>query len=263
LRNYCQGDIQPLRLGDIGKIVIIGSNGVNFNSLTDKGIGCIHYTELSHYYDYFTNFTKSFVSEKIANSIKKVQNGDLIISSTSKGPNKIGKAIAWLGEEDIVTSGHSIILKHKQNPKYLSYWFDSNIFSNQISLCTKGTRIYDISVKKFSQIKINLPPRTVQDEIVNILDDFIELKMLLKSEVNLRNEQFNYYRKHIFQFDKTIHFKTLESICHNIYTGGTPSTNNTNFFNGTIDWLRSGEINYNDIIKTELKITPLAFKAKS
>lgn len=47
----------------------------------------------------------------------------------------------------------------------------------------------------------------------------------------------------------------LEDICENIFSGGTPSTKNTNYWNGSIPWLSSGETRNNFINSTEKTIT--------
>ena len=49
--------------------------------------------------------------------------------------------------------------------------------------------------------------------------------------------------------------KNLDQVCSNISAGGTPSTNNSDYYDGNIPWLRSGEINFNHIDKTNFYIT--------
>ncbi len=60
-----------------------------------------------------------------------------------------------------------------------------------------------------------------------------------------------------------IEWKTLGEVCERIFAGGTPKTNNSRFYNGDIPWLRSGEINFNKIYKTEKTITQLGFEKSS
>ena len=48
---------------------------------------------------------------------------------------------------------------------------------------------------------------------------------------------------------------SLGDICENIFSGGTPSTKNTNYWNGSIPWLSSGETINNFINSTEKTIT--------
>lgn len=48
-----------------------------------------------------------------------------------------------------------------------------------------------------------------------------------------------------------------------IYSGGTPDRTNPVFFNGTIPWVKSGELNYNTITKTEEYISNVALQESS
>ena len=47
----------------------------------------------------------------------------------------------------------------------------------------------------------------------------------------------------------------IEQVCKNVFAGGTPNTSNEDYYEGEIPWLRSGEINFNNIDKTEFSIT--------
>jgi len=47
----------------------------------------------------------------------------------------------------------------------------------------------------------------------------------------------------------------LEEVCERIYSGGTPSTKNKEYWNGNINWLSSGETSQRFVYDTERKIT--------
>lgn len=55
----------------------------------------------------------------------------------------------------------------------------------------------------------------------------------------------------------------FDEVCLNIYSGGTPSTSNRDYWDGDITWLSSGETNQPFISKTEKKITNLGVKNSS
>jgi len=54
--------------------------------------------------------------------------------------------------------------------------------------------------------------------------------------------------------DEKVEWKKLGEIA-NCFSGGTPKTSNNNFYDGEIPWIRSGEINFNVIKKSERNIT--------
>ena len=56
---------------------------------------------------------------------------------------------------------------------------------------------------------------------------------------------------------------TIEEVCESIYSGGTPSTRKSEYWNGDIKWLSSGETSQRFIYDTERKITALGVKNSS
>ena len=60
-----------------------------------------------------------------------------------------------------------------------------------------------------------------------------------------------------------VEWKQLGEVCDKIFAGGTPASTKEEYYNGTIPWLRSGEINFNGIDKTEKTITELGFSKSS
>ena len=57
--------------------------------------------------------------------------------------------------------------------------------------------------------------------------------------------------------------KKIDEVCEKIYAGGTPSTTHEEYYNGNIKWLRSGEINFNELYDTEIKITEVGLNNSS
>lgn len=57
-------------------------------------------------------------------------------------------------------------------------------------------------IAKYSQFEIPLPPREVQEEIVNILDNFTNIIAELQAELQARKEQYEYYRNKLLSFQK-------------------------------------------------------------
>jgi type I restriction enzyme S subunit len=57
-------------------------------------------------------------------------------------------------------------------------------------------------ISKYSKFKIPIPPLAIQQEIVNILDNFTtELKAELEAELEARKKQYEYYRDQLLTFD--------------------------------------------------------------
>ena len=146
------------------------------------------------------------MSEELAKSLKKVNKGDLVIASTGENIEDICKTVAWLGEEEIVTGGHSTIFKHNENPKYLAYYFQTPSFSDQKRKYSKGTKVIDVSAKDLAKIKIPIPEISEQNRIVSILDKFNalvnDISIGLPAELSARRSQYEYYRSKLLTFSK-------------------------------------------------------------
>lgn len=196
LSEYAPNGVQVKTLGHV--MDLVRGNGMPKADLTEEGVGAIHYGQIYTRYGATASSTISFVSPDSATKLAKVNPGDIIITNTSENVNDVGKAVAWLGEKQIVTGGHATVIRHQEDPKYLSYWFQSKSFSAQKRALATGTKVIDVSAKQLAKIQIPLPPLEVQREIVRILDNFTELEAELEAdleaELEARRLQYAYYR---------------------------------------------------------------------
>ena len=202
IRELCPGGVERKRLGDIG--TIIRGNGLQKKDFTENGVGCIHYGQIYTYYGTCAYKTKSFVSPELAEKLQKVNKGDLVIAVTSENVEDVGKAVVWLGNEQIVTGAHAAVFKHNQDPKYVAYWFQTADFYSQKVKIAQGTKVIDLAPQKLEDVTMPIPPLPVQCEIVRILDNFAELTTelteKLTAELTERKKQFEYYRDTLLTF---------------------------------------------------------------
>ena len=201
--QYVYGYVE-VRLGDIGSIV--RGNGLQKRDFTEEGVGCIHYGQIYTKYGMATEKTISFVEESLAEKLRKVEKGDIIFAVTSENIEDLCKCVVWLGEEEIVTGGHSAILKHNQNSKFLAYYFQTEAFHSQKRKLATGTKVMDVTATKLEEILIPLPPLEEQQRIVDILDRFDRLcndiSEGLPAEIEARQKQYEYYREKLLNFKK-------------------------------------------------------------
>lgn len=171
------------------------SRGGNFQKkdYIEDGIPCIHYGQIYTQYELFVDKTISFISEDKAKKQKMAVKNDIIMAVTSENIDDVCKCVAWFGNEDVAVSGHTAIIHHSINPKYLVYFFHSTRFYKQKKKLAQGTKVIEVSPDDLLDIMIPVPPLAVQKEIVRILDNFTELKAELKA----RKKQYEYYRKRL------------------------------------------------------------------
>ena len=177
-------------------------------SLFSEGeeIGAIHYGHIYTRYNLFVDKPIVSVSKKDAEKLKKLRYGDLVIAKTSENVEDVMKTVAYLGNTEAVTGGHSAIFHH-ENPKYLSYVLNgANYAIKQKNRLARGVKVIELSIADMEKISIPLPPRSVQDKIVSILDDFNtlinDISNGLPKEVELRQKQYEYYREKLLNVKK-------------------------------------------------------------
>ena len=202
--NHDNNAVIQKPLGDLG--TFIRGNGLQKRDFTESGIGCIHYGQIYTHFDTYTHQTKTYTSKKNAEKLKKANKGDLVIATTSEDDEGVCKAVAWLGDEEIVIGAHAYIYKHSLNPKYVAYYFQTDQFQKQKRPFIFGAKVRDISGKNMCKIKIPVPSPEKQEKIVAILDKFDKLvndnSIGLPAEISARRKQYEYYRNQLVSFEE-------------------------------------------------------------
>ena len=189
-------------MGEIGKF--IRGNGLQKKDFIDSGVGCIHYGQIYTHYGTSATKTKSFVSPELAKKLLQIETGDIVMACTGENVEDIGKAVAWLGKDNIVTGGHSVVYKHNQNAKYISYFMQTNLFFKQKKKYAYGAKVIDIKTDDLAKIQIPVPPLELQEKIVSILDRFEtlvnDLTEGLPAEIAASRERYEYFRNRLLSF---------------------------------------------------------------
>ncbi len=192
IAELCPDGVEYKRLGSFATV----SRGGNFQKkdFTENGVPCVHYGQIYTRYGLFANTTFTFISEETAQKQKFAQHNDIIMAVTSENIEDVCKCIGWLGENKVAVSGHAAIIHHDQDPKYLTYWFHTEMFFAQKRNIAHGTKVIEVTPDKLLDVVIPIPPLPVQREIVKILDNFTELTAELTTELAARKKQYEYYR---------------------------------------------------------------------
>ena len=152
----------------------------------------------------WTDKTLTYVDKTVFDKSKQAQPNDIVMAVTSENVDDVCKCTAWVGKEPIAVSGHTAIIHHNQNAKYLSYYFQSSGFYKQKVKLAHGTKVIEVTPDKLNDITIPLPPLSVQQRIVDVLDNFdaicSDLKIGLPAEIDARKKQYEYYRDLLLTF---------------------------------------------------------------
>ena len=218
LNELCPEGVEYKTLGEIASI----SRGGNFQKkhYVSNGIPCIHYGQIYTKYNLFVNEADSYIESEVAKKQKFAESGDIIMAITSENVEDVCKCIAWLGNDKVAVSGHTAIIHHNQNPKYLVYYLSSQMFQDQKRKMAHGTKVIEVSPAKLNEVKVAVPPLEVQREIVHILDSFTLLTAELTAELTARKKQYEFYQNKLLKFDNKVKIVNLSDIA-DIGTGSS------------------------------------------
>ncbi|MEA4985279.1 hypothetical protein SDC9_38040 [bioreactor metagenome] len=202
LFNFEGKEAQWETMGEIGTFI----RGRRFvkDDITTEGVPCIHYGEMYTHYKIWAKKAKSFLEPTLAAKLRVAHPGDVVIVAAGETIEDIGNGVAWLGESDIVIHDACFTYSHSLNPKYVSYYLQTNLFRSQIKKYISSGKISSINAPGLSKARIPIPPMEEQERIVGILDKFNtlvnDISVGLPAEIQARRNQYEYYRGKLLDF---------------------------------------------------------------
>ena len=217
--------------------------------------------------------------------------GDLLITKSSGSDLHIGKTTIVDETVEKMNCCYSNFLQRirvgdKYVPRLMWYIFNSSIVREQFVYMQNSTSgIGNLNAKYISEVRVPISSKEEQKKIVNYLDskcakiDSIiakqeqiieklkEYKLSLITEavtkgldpnVEMKDSGIEWMGKIPKQWS-TPKIKLIAEIS----SGGTPDRNVPEYWNGNINWLKTGELQNNYIYDAEEKITELALKESS
>lgn len=166
------------------------------------------------------------------------------------------------------------------NEDYLMMWFRRPEFDRICWLHTDGSVRGGITWDDICRLELPIPPIENQLEIVNSYKAITE-RIALKQKINdnlvavgTASIQKNVGRGALINlteaemnsltFPEDFKVKTVSEFCAETKSGSTPSRINNEYWeNGTISWVKSGEVHNNITLQTEEYITPLGLSESS
>lgn len=166
------------------------------------------------------------------------------------------------------------------NPNYLMMWFRRPEFDRECWYYTDGSVRGGITWDDLCRLELPIPPMDKQLEIVNRyrnIENRIEIKKKINDNlvaVGTASIQKNVGRGTLINLTEAemdrltlpddFEIQTVSEFCRETKSGSTPSrTKNEYWENGTISWVKSGEVHNNITLQTEEYITPLGLSESS
>ena len=129
------------------------------------------------------------------------------------------------------------------NIRFLYYWL--SIKAQEYVY--RGMGNPKLMSNQMATIEIPMPPLTVQEEIVRILDLFTNLAAELQAELQARQKQYEHYRNKLLTFEKDaegMEWKRLPDICENLDRRRKPVTASNRTFGPYPYYGASGIVDY-------------------
>lgn len=246
------GEWKEYKLGEIIKIVGGGTPKTSECRYWNGNIPWLSVVDFNNDRKYVYETEKHISIEGLNNSSTKIlSKGDIIISARGT----VG-AMAMLGKDMAFNqSCYGIQPTKLVDRDYLYYLLFSSV--QELKHNSHGGVFDTITRDTFDTIEILLPPLSEQKRIVSILgslDDKIDL--LHRENETLEAMAETLFRKWFIEDAKDELSETILGDVVETTSGGTPSRKNEKYYqNGTIDWVKSKELNGIFLLETEEKIT--------
>lgn len=198
--------IKWVALNEIGKFI----RGRRFTKadFVEDGVGCIHYGEIYTRYGTAADSVISHVRSDMASTLRFAKPGDVVITDVGETVEDVGKAVAWIGSEDVAIHDHCYAFRHSMNPKFVSYCMQATSFIAEKAKYVARTKVNTLLIEGFSKIRIPVPPLEEQARIVAILDRFDSLvndiSSGLPAEIKARRQQYSHYRDRLLSFREAV-----------------------------------------------------------
>ena len=169
-------------IGDICEI-IRGKRFVRADIVED-GIPCIHYGDIYTYYGLSATKTRGFIKQELAKKMRFANKNDVVVVQAGENNWDIGVGVAYFGEEPAAVHDACFILKHKQDPMYISYYLRSYDYHWYLLDYVHEGKICSFLKPALENAPIPLPPISEQQSIVATLND-------IKSKVDHLQTNYN------------------------------------------------------------------------
>lgn len=170
-------------LSDIG--TFSKGSGISRAQAHSGNIPCIRYGEIYTSHDNYIRDFYSHISPEIARLAKKLKTGDILFAASGETKEDIGKAVAFIGNEEAYAGGDIIILSPKQrvSSMYLGFVLNDSESVRQKSSMGQGDAVVHIHAAELSKVLVPFPYYTEQCAIADVLQAIDSLIAALSSTI--------------------------------------------------------------------------------
>lgn len=178
--------------------------------------------------------------------------------ATSRNGEKISIALRTGGDCIVSPSYYCFRVKNEEVlcPEYLDIWFKRPLFDRYARFNSWGSATEFFTFDDFCATEIKLPSISEQYKIVHDYQVVMgRIELLRKMNENLEAQAVEMCSNAFPLSDTKNENGIISDICLNIYSGGTPSTSEDEYWDGNLSWLTSGETSNSFVTKTDKHIS--------
>lgn len=162
-----------------------------------------------------------------------------------------------------ILCGVTPINSDELSAKFLFYYLNHKKDTLIVPLMRGGANV-SLTVDSLKRVKVPVPPIPVQYEIVRIFDKFESLGTELAAELTARTKQYEHYRDILLNDNDNVAIVSLKDVITKSCSGSTPTKGKAEFYeNGTIPWIRTQDVRFNEIVEVNSFITEEAVNKTS
>lgn len=181
---------------------------------------------------------------------QEYKKGDVLVSNIRPYFKKI-----WRAKYDGGCSNDVLVFQAKENidKGFLYYLLANDEFFAYSMATSKGTKMPrgdKLSIMQYEVPNFDLGTQRKISGLLGAIDNKIELNNAINN--NLEQLVAAYYKELFGNCDYTAN---ISDYTDRVFSGGTPTTSNESYWNGTYNWLSSGETCQTFIVDTEKTIT--------
>jgi len=193
-----------------------------------------------------------------------VKYGDVLFQRSSETREEVGQSNVYLGEDPVVFGGFVIrgSAQKEYDPIFMNGLLKTDSLRDQITQLSGGSTRFNIGQDSLNKITAYLPSKLEQTKIASFLSA-VDEKI---SQLTQKHELLIQYKQGMMQklFSQQIRFKaddgsefgeweeTILGQTGKFIGGGTPSKENSEFWNGSIPWISSSDLTEESIFKINI-----------
>ena len=201
-----------------------------------------------------------------------LEKGDILISITAE-LGKLGWIPEGLGTAYINQHTALVRMKNTLDSKFVAYALSTEKYNNKLNSLNDSGAKAGLNLGSIRSFELTIPSKPEQTQIASFLS-VVDEKI---SQLTQKLELLSQYKQGMMQklFSQQIRFKaddgsefgeweskTLGDVA-DIVGGGTPSTNNEEYWNGNVAWLTPSEINKKFIGRSKRTISEFGVQKSS